>query len=69
MQFAGGMSIAQIAEQWERDVFWVEGAIRQALLASIPRREGGLKPPRTEMRAARKGEQDALCEMQSELEW
>jgi len=60
MQFAGGMSIARLTEAWERDAAWVEAAIRQALLASIPQRDGGLKPPRAEVRAARNEEAEGL---------
>lgn len=56
MQFAGGESIARLCASWERDAEWVETAIRLALLASIPRREGGMKPSRTEMREARRME-------------
>ena len=43
MQFAGGLSIARLAEDWERDPEWVEEAIRRALLETIPERNGGLK--------------------------
>lgn len=50
MQFAGGMSIARVAEMWERDVEWVEEAIRQALLKSIPKRDGGTKISRADAR-------------------
>ena len=56
MQFAGGMPIARIAEAWDRERGWVEEAIRVALLATIPRRDGGLKMPRTEAKKVR-------CEM------
>jgi hypothetical protein len=56
MQFAGGMSITRVAELWEKDSLWVEGAIRQALLASIPRRDGGTKVSRTDVRAERRAE-------------
>jgi hypothetical protein len=59
MQFAGGMSIARLAESWERDAAWVEEAIRHALLENIPKRDGGLKPSRSEIRAER-GEEDAV---------
>ena len=54
MQFAGGMSIAQVAVLWERDADWVEVAVRQALLASIPVRDGGTKVSRVEARAERR---------------
>lgn len=53
MQFAGGRSIAGLAEEWERDADWIEEAIRQALLESIPKRAGGLKVPRKQERAER----------------
>lgn len=69
MQFAGGMAIAQIAEHWERDASWVEEAIRQALLKSIPKRDGGLKAPRAEMRGVRSEEIEALREVQQKLKW
>lgn len=60
MQFAGGMSIARLVEDWERDQEWVEAAIRAALLRSIPIRDGGLKAPRTETRAGRAEELEAI---------
>lgn len=53
MQFAGGMSIERVAEAWERDTDWVEAAVREAMLQSIPKRRGGLKPSRAEVRAER----------------
>lgn len=56
MQFAGGMSIERVAALWDRDRDWVEAAIRQALLASIPRRDGGTKVSRTEAREERRAE-------------
>lgn len=65
MQFAGGMSIARLAEAWERDAAWVEEAIRHALLETIPERDGGLKVSRTEARAAR---EEARTDIQGELE-
>ena len=68
MQFAGGKSIAQLAEEWEQSPEWVEESIRLALLESIPRRDGGLKPSRTELRAERCEERKALQELQSELD-
>lgn len=67
MQFAAGRQIAQLAEEWDRDAQWVEEAIRQALLAGIPRRDGGLKPSRSEVRAERSGELTAVREAQLEL--
>ncbi len=69
MQFAGGMTIAAVAEQWERDPVWVEGAVRRALLASIPRRDGGLKDPRAGERAARSNELADVREAQAEFYW
>ena len=69
MQFAGGLSIARIAEQWEKDTEWVEAAIRRALLERIPRRSGGLKASRSEVRAERSEERAAVNETQRELEW
>lgn len=68
MQFAGGMSIARLACEWEREPAWVEDAIRLALLENIPRRDGGLKVSRTQMRAARSGEREAASGLQGELE-
>jgi uncharacterized protein YbbK (DUF523 family) len=68
MQFAGGMSIARLAEEWERDQAWVEEAIRQALLEEIPERYGGLKVPRRTVRAERTGELQELREAQGVLE-
>lgn len=67
MQFAGGMSIARVAEDWERDAAWVEAAIRAALLKSIPIRDGGLKPPRAEARAERAEEIEAIRGAQETL--
>jgi hypothetical protein len=73
MQFAGGRLIAEIAAEWERDVAWVEEAIRHALLEMIPRCEGGLKIAREEARARRRAAEDdeanALREAQGELKW
>lgn len=60
MQFAGGMSIARLTEEWGRDPAWIESAIRQALLAAIPERDGGLKAPRAEERATRSEAIEAL---------
>ena len=53
MQFAGGMSIARVADLWEQDPEWVEDAVRRALLGSIPRRDGGTKASRIEARMQR----------------
>lgn len=67
MQFAGGMSIAQLAEAWEREAAWVEEAIRRALLETIPERNGGLKFPRSEVRAERNEAREAAREAQGRL--
>jgi uncharacterized protein YbbK (DUF523 family) len=67
MQFAGGRSIAQLAEEWERDQAWVEEAIRQALLEEIPERDGGLKVPRRTVRAERAEEIEAVRDAQGAL--
>lgn len=48
MQFAAGMSIARLANDWERDPAWVEQAVRRALLNRIPPRDGGTKITRRE---------------------
>ncbi len=68
MQFAGGRSMAQLAEYWERDISWVEAAVRRALLQQIPQRVGGLKPSRDGARAERSDEQSRLDEQQGLLE-
>ncbi len=67
MQFAGGMSIARLAEEWERDQEWVEEAIRQALLEEIPERDGGLKVSRRTIRAERAEEHEAVRDAQGAL--
>lgn len=67
MQFAGGMSIARLAQDWERSLEWVEQAIREALLATIPQRDGGLKVPRGAVRAERSEELEQIRGAQSEL--
>ncbi|MGA9070539.1 MAG: hypothetical protein WB424_09820 [Terracidiphilus sp.] len=54
MQFAGGLSIARVAELWDRDAEWVEDAVRSAFLEWIPKRAGGLKATRAEAKAARR---------------
>jgi|GEM_PF-6879509 len=68
MQFAGGLSIARLAETWERDPAWVEESIRQALLETIPERDGGLKISRNKARADRSEEREEVPE-QGKLEW
>lgn len=68
-QFAGGLSIARLAEEWERDEAWVEAAIRHALLLYIPRRSGGLKASRTEVRAMRSEELAAAQAAQEKLQF
>lgn len=71
MQFAGGRSIAALAEDWERDAAWVEDAVRQALLEKIPKAAGGLKAPRAADRALRNAkalaEDEALRDAQGVL--
>ncbi|HEX5236146.1 MAG TPA: hypothetical protein VFW25_12545 [Silvibacterium sp.] len=67
MQFAGGMSIARLAEEWERDAAWVEEAIRRALLAAIPQRDGGLKTPRELARTERSEELQTVSGAQGKL--
>lgn len=69
MQFAAGRTIAELAEEWERDAEWVEEAIREAMLEAIPKRDGGLKPSRSEVRAARSQENEELRDVQAKLEW
>jgi hypothetical protein len=46
---------------------WVEQAIREALLATIPQRDGGLKVPRGAVRAERSEELEQIRGAQSEL--
>ena len=67
MQFAGGMPAARVAELWDREIEWVEDAIRLALLGHIPKRNGGLKASRSELRAERAA--TAVRERQQDLEW
>lgn len=69
MQFAAGRSMEQVAVEWERDVAWVEEAVRRALLASIPERVGGLKAARDPGRGERSAARSRLEEMQRRLEW
>jgi hypothetical protein len=68
MQFAGGWSIARLAEEWARSPEWVEESIRRALLAHIPRRDGGLKVSRTEVRLQRSEDLLAIRGAQGKLE-
>jgi hypothetical protein len=68
MQFAAGRSMVQLAEEWERDIAWVEAAVRRALLEQIPQRVGGLKPSRAHSRTERDEEQMRLDELQFGLE-
>ena len=68
MQFAAGRSVADLAEEWEQSTAWVEAAVRRALLAQIPQRDGGLKPSRAESRAERSEEQMRLDALQGRLE-
>jgi hypothetical protein len=67
MQFAAGRSIAEVAEEWERDTAWMEEAIRRTLLESIPRRDGGRMRPRAEARAQRQETRESIRAMQSKL--
>lgn len=69
MQFAGGKAIGEVAVEWERDVEWVEAAVRRALLQSIPRRDGGLKASRAETRTQHSEELAAVREAQGKLGW
>jgi len=69
MQFAGGMAVAEVAARWERDAAWVEAAVRRALLVYIPRRDGGLKMPRSEVRAANADAWRAADDVQQKLQW
>lgn len=69
MQFAGGMSIEHVASLWDREVEWVEDAVRRELLKFIPRRDGGLKATRTEQRAERHCMQQPAGSVQAKLEW
>lgn len=69
MQFAGGRSVAEVAAAWERDAAWVEAAVRRALRTHIPRRDGGLKETRAELRGERRDERDAVMCAQRSLEW
>lgn len=68
MQFAAGMSIARLAEEWEREPGFIEGVIRVALLKTIPERDGGLKPPRAEVRAERTEEREEIRAAQGVLD-
>ena len=67
MQFAGGISIARLAEEWERDPTWVEDAIREWMLHEIPLRDGGLKIPRRQGRIERAEDLEAVREAQGAL--
>ena len=69
MQFAGGRSIAQLADEWQRDAAWVEAAVRRALRASIPERDGGLKATRREIRAERQDVRATGRDAQAGFEW
>ncbi len=69
MQFAGGMSIAELAAEWDRDEEWVESAVRRELLKLIPRRDGGLKATRAEMRLESSEALAAVREAQGTLGW
>jgi hypothetical protein len=69
MQFAGGSSIESIAEHWERDAEWVAKAIREALLKTIPQRDGGLKLPRAALRAREAQEERVTRETYTTFNW
>jgi hypothetical protein len=69
MQFAGGMPLARVAEEWERDTAWVEAAVRRALLESIPRRDGGMKLSRVEVRTTRGEKAARVCWGQTGLDF
>jgi hypothetical protein len=69
MQFAGGMSIAELAVEWDRDVEWVERVVRRKMLEYIPRRDGGLKASRSEVRRQQSEEHRAASELQTDLKW
>lgn len=69
MQFAGGKSIAEVAAEWEMEPERVEAAVRRALLATIPKYAGGLKPTRFEVRKRRGAKAKAAREAQRELGW
>lgn len=55
-QFAGGMSIARLASEWDLCEGLVEAAVRHELRLLIPRWAGGLKASRDEMRRSREQE-------------
>ncbi len=67
MMFAGGRSIAGLAEEWECEADDVEEAIRLALLESIPKRDGGLKESRRDVRAERSSTRED--EAQARFKW
>lgn len=69
MQFAGGMSIACVAAEWERDGDWVEAAVRRELLKLIPRCDGGLKATRAETQKRQSEDLAVIREAQGELRW
>lgn len=69
MQFAGGSTIARLAEEWEHDAEWVEDAIRKALLAYIPRRDGGSKITRKDVRKQRSQQLQEVQTAQGKLNW
>ena len=56
-QFAGGLSIARLAEEWDVDHAAVEDAVRSQFRLLIPRWAGGEKPTRDELRKQRRIEE------------
>lgn len=64
-QFAGGLSIARLAQDWELDEAAVEMAVRHELRKLIPRWAGGLKPTRDEMRKQRRAQEQGAGEQPS----
>lgn len=67
MQFAGGMSIAEAAAEWEISPDAVECAVRRALLECLPARAGGTKLSRAEMQKARSAAEEQAKGRQAEL--
>lgn len=68
MQFAGGLSIERLAEEWERDTGWIQEAIRRALRETIPKRNGGMKISRRAASRERGVRTAARREAQASLE-
>lgn len=68
-QFAAGLSIRRLAMDWGLDEAMIELAIRSQFRMLIPRRAGGDKPSRTEVRAMRSARRQAARRAQSTLGW